>query len=267
VQAALLRIMENVRRGEGDRPLAASYLWGGHCATADDPPGTAAAELLEDQAQESLAADGLATWSRPIAAGRSRRAGGQPAAAAGRAEGGRDVDRGHWCPELAPAAGRRRGRTPSRPGGPAPLSLLEGREAVNGSNLDLERMRRACAAAGEGARAREDCPPPDRLWDALTGALSPDDTRSIAEHSASCAACAEDWRLGVDLAGALPVAEDRGSGKGQRLAAWLGLGAAAAAVVVASAPAVDPIERGGALVIHSLVPEDRPQPRAGLVLR
>lgn len=70
---------------------------------------------------------------------------------------------------------------------------------------DLEDLRRAFAAPDSGTSG-EDCPAPETLWAAVRGELPPDALRAVIEHTAGCAACAEDWRLAVELA---PVRESR----------------------------------------------------------
>lgn len=64
---------------------------------------------------------------------------------------------------------------------------------------DLEDLRRAFAAPDPGDPAA-DCPSPETLWAAVRAELAPAALRAVVEHTARCAACAEDWRLAVELA-------------------------------------------------------------------
>lgn len=66
--------------------------------------------------------------------------------------------------------------------------------------VDLETLRRAFAAAG-GAPPRDgaDCPQPERIWAAARGALHGAERDALLDHVASCSACAEDWRLALEL--------------------------------------------------------------------
>lgn len=41
----------------------------------------------------------------------------------------------------------------------------------------------------------QDCPEPQRLWAAVRGELAAEERRSLVRHTATCAACAEDWRV------------------------------------------------------------------------
>lgn len=62
-----------------------------------------------------------------------------------------------------------------------------------------EELKDAFAALSEGAVPRDDCPPPERLWDTLQGELSDDERRDVVDHLASCPTCAEAWRLAREL--------------------------------------------------------------------
>jgi hypothetical protein len=78
------------------------------------------------------------------------------------------------------------------------------------------------------------CPAPEKIWDAVQGALPADEVREIVLHTAVCAACAEDWRLAHTLqteseagAAVAPPAPLRFAPRFNQLRNW-GLAAAAA---------------------------------------
>jgi hypothetical protein len=62
----------------------------------------------------------------------------------------------------------------------------------------LARLR-AAFAAPDAAPAPESCPSPETIWSAVRGELPPQQLREVLDHVASCAACAEDWRLAAEL--------------------------------------------------------------------
>jgi hypothetical protein len=55
------------------------------------------------------------------------------------------------------------------------------------------RAREAAAAPAGG------CPAASDLWSAVRGELPPEARRAVIDHTSSCAACAEAWRLAVAL--------------------------------------------------------------------
>jgi hypothetical protein len=148
-----------------------------------------------------------------------------------------------------------------------------------------ETLRRAFALTSEGARSRSDCPPEERLWEAVHGLRSPEEIRAVVDHVALCGACVEGWRLARELArptGAsvrgeaprFPAASRWGAPFRSRAAAW-GLGAAAAATILLAGIALwreqrqtpAPVMRAGAdAVLRSLVPESQPLPRGKFLL-
>lgn len=70
---------------------------------------------------------------------------------------------------------------------------------------DLDRLREAFAA--DAAPGTADCPPPDRIWDAVNGLLDPAAVADLAEHIAACGSCAEAWRIAREAAAqAVPAA-------------------------------------------------------------
>ncbi|MDP2308282.1 MAG: hypothetical protein Q8P18_19845 [Pseudomonadota bacterium] len=76
------------------------------------------------------------------------------------------------------------------------------------SDLDLERLRQArrVLASDAGGAA---CPPPERLYDAATGALPPKEVAPILDHVGACGACASEWSL---VRAALDPTEALGAG-------------------------------------------------------
>ena len=61
-----------------------------------------------------------------------------------------------------------------------------------------EDLRRAFTAPGGRAPRPEDCPEPATIWAAVHGELPPKELREVVDHTATCGACAEDWRLAVE---------------------------------------------------------------------
>jgi len=70
---------------------------------------------------------------------------------------------------------------------------------MNQENQELERLRAAFTAPAMDEPAHEDCPSPETLWAAVRGELQPQALREVVDHTARCAACAEDWRLAVEV--------------------------------------------------------------------
>jgi hypothetical protein len=58
-------------------------------------------------------------------------------------------------------------------------------------------LRRAFTTPGGHAPRPEECPDPETIWAAVHGALPPRELRDVVDHTATCGACAEDWRLGL----------------------------------------------------------------------
>lgn len=139
-----------------------------------------------------------------------------------------------------------------------------------------EALRMAWRGRRPGPAPSEGCPPASDLWSAVRGDLPAEARRAVVDHTSSCAACAEAWRLAVALVpDPIPVAE-----KAPRsVLAWLPRPGAltplatAAAVVVALAagfwllqgPRPGPTAefRGAeAPVIRSLLSDGQALPRA-----
>jgi hypothetical protein len=60
---------------------------------------------------------------------------------------------------------------------------------------ELASLRNAFASGSQETPAPAVCPAPEKVWDAVHGKLPADEVREIVQHTAACAACAEDWRL------------------------------------------------------------------------
>jgi hypothetical protein len=142
------------------------------------------------------------------------------------------------------------------------------------SDTNSDDLRRAFASLAGNAAGPEACPAPERLWEAVRGELMPEEARALVAHTVDCAACAEAWRLARALEPPTPaqprLVEPR------RARTWWGALAAAATIALVAAgllvrraepPAAPAYRSGDAAPIRSLVPEDRPLPRAAFVLR
>lgn len=159
---------------------------------------------------------------------------------------------------------------------------------------EMARLREgfACTSGRTGAQEH---PSPERIHDAVSGALPPAEVRALVEHIAACADCAEDWRIARELEAEAeedavsPAVFERREAAAHPAAPgrprWAGLtrwGAVAAAAVVALLAAavwltpdrwplgVDepPVYRQAedAEAIRSLVPAEEPLPRDEAVL-
>lgn len=58
----------------------------------------------------------------------------------------------------------------------------------------IEALQQAFSSIPVGSSG-EDCPEPERLWAAVRLELPPEERREIVRHTATCSACAEDWRV------------------------------------------------------------------------
>ncbi len=105
---------------------------------------------------------------------------------------------------------------------------------MNQETQELARLRAAFTAPTMDVPAPEDCPPPETLWSAVRGELPPRALREVVDHTARCAACAEDWRLAVEVNRQAGAQEDSAPGSlpGNvivgRFGRWRSLAAAAA---------------------------------------
>ncbi len=153
---------------------------------------------------------------------------------------------------------------------------------------DLEDLRRAFVAPDDvnslhQTDASESCPEPDRIWAAVNGELASEETHDIIDHTASCAACAEAWRLARQVghetarhADEQPAEEGgRVLSMGHRFrrftAPLAALAAAAVLVLMVSLPSESPappeFRAGESASIQSLVPADVPLARDSCLLR
>jgi hypothetical protein len=70
---------------------------------------------------------------------------------------------------------------------------------MNQDMQELARLRAAFTAPAADSPAPEDCPSPETIWSAVRGELPPQALREVLDHTARCAACAEDWRLAMEV--------------------------------------------------------------------
>jgi len=142
---------------------------------------------------------------------------------------------------------------------------------------EIHRWNDAVAAVAETAVPRDDCPPPERIWDASRGEVPPEELRELVDHTATCAVCAEAWQLAEELtreeveAETVPASAGEDEGEGGFWRNWMQV--AAMVVVLAGAaflvrdPAQQLVERGAAdPAVTTLMPQSA-QPRGDLILR
>lgn len=118
------------------------------------------------------------------------------------------------------------------------------------TDIPLETLR---AAFARGGGKPEGCPSPERIWDAIGGALPGEDARSVFSHGLSCADC----RAAIGLArtlrseanldpkpevGLVPNAPSNVRSLPRRWVLGLGITAAAAVLAIALLPVVRPSE-------------------------
>jgi len=145
---------------------------------------------------------------------------------------------------------------------------------------DSEQLREEFSALSERAVPSTDCPDAGVLWDALDGKMSSRDVRHLLDHTISCPACAESWRLARQLR--VEAGLDAETAPARPLWSpwwkWSLAAAAAASIVLAVTVGIvrfrsleepgDSIYReASGLTIRSLVPESVPLPRNRCVLR
>jgi hypothetical protein len=97
---------------------------------------------------------------------------------------------------------------------------------------EIEDLRRAFTAPGGIPPRPEDCPPPETIWAAVHGELPPGELRDVVDHTAICPACAEDWRLAVEVEREGTVRADPPLAYPRRWVRLAPLAAAAAAIVL-----------------------------------
>ena len=140
---------------------------------------------------------------------------------------------------------------------------------------ELAKLRRAFAAPALAGPEPSTHPSPEKIWEGARGELRGAEAQEIIEHTAVCAACAEDWRLAVALqkpesaTNNVVDATERFSAA-RRLRNWSLAAAAALAIGVVGVQWMQqqPIYRDGDQVtIQSLVEEGQALPREQFLLR
>ena len=134
-----------------------------------------------------------------------------------------------------------------------------------------EQLREAFQAQRAAATPPDACPPAAEIWSAVRGELTAEQRRALIDHTSACGACAEAWRLAMD------VSRDPISTHRPWWRTFAPLAAAAALILAlggglwlwrAPGPVDTPGFRGGdAPVIRSLVPEGKALPRQDFRLR
>ncbi len=146
---------------------------------------------------------------------------------------------------------------------------------------ELTRWRAAFTTPAAAAPAPEDCPAPETIWAAVRGELPPHEMSEVVDHTARCAACAEDWRLAVEVDRQGATRSEAAPGKvivgrfGQWRRPMFAAAALAAGVLIAVGvyretivPTPAPIYREGeAAQVRSLLPAGQALPRQGAVMR
>ena len=190
VQMALIRLLERPR-GEGSTPRGASYLWRVAYTVVIDE----IRRFRRQQRQAEQLPEGERRTPGPEARaellGLPRGAPGPPPHRRHPAPGRLPDRRGGRRSRLDREAGRE-SRLPWPRG--FPRLPRRGRH-MTGPSDDLEqRFRAALPDTGDA-----DCPPPDAYWAAAAGELPFERVRALVDHGASCAHCAEAWRILADV--------------------------------------------------------------------
>lgn len=149
---------------------------------------------------------------------------------------------------------------------------------------ELERLRAAFAIPDPAGSAPDPatCPAPETIWAAVRGELPPRELREVVEHTAVCAACAEDWRLAVEIekqpAAAQTTTVPAGrviQGRFGRLRTWTAAAALAAGLLIAVGiyrtggfgPQEPAFREAPGTTVQSLLAERQALPRQDAVLR
>lgn len=69
---------------------------------------------------------------------------------------------------------------------------------MNKENEDIGQLQEAWLASTRRS-ADGGCPDADRLFDAVSGALPPDQVSEVVMHTVRCGACAQSWRVAMEL--------------------------------------------------------------------
>ncbi len=134
---------------------------------------------------------------------------------------------------------------------------------------DTSRLKAAWQVPAERDSPSTACPRSERIWEAVAGELGPAETAEMVEHIAVCAACGEAWRLARELA---PKASgEEAPATGGRQARWVPLAAslvlaAGLAWQLGSGSREEPVERGTAIGVESLVRDGAALPRGSFTL-
>ena len=72
---------------------------------------------------------------------------------------------------------------------------------MSGQRYDVADLAAALHSSGDLVEPRSDCPLTERIWDAVAGQLPTTERLAIVDHTIECAACAEAWRLAIELSG------------------------------------------------------------------
>jgi hypothetical protein len=143
---------------------------------------------------------------------------------------------------------------------------------------DVDRLAAALRLASGTSPPRDDCPPAERIWDALHGQANVEERRAIVDHTVACPTCAEAWRLAMELGPPRSVpASARSRERSWRPASsWTWIAAAAGLFLVAGTlffsrsalPPGDPVVRDpNRGELRSLVPSGARLPRDAFRLR
>ena len=143
---------------------------------------------------------------------------------------------------------------------------------------NFARLRAAFQAPAGPTPAPETCPAPETIWAGVRGELSPQQMREALDHVASCAACAEDWRLAAEIEREASRAATAAPGKvivgrfgrfrSLAAAAAIAAGLLVAVNVYRDAGPQEPTYRNAEQTdVRSLLPEGTALPRQGAVLR
>jgi hypothetical protein len=143
---------------------------------------------------------------------------------------------------------------------------------------NFARLRAAFQAPAGAALAPEACPAPETIWAGVRGELPAPQMREVLDHTASCAACAEDWRLAAEIEREASRSATAAPGKVivGRFGRFRSL-AAAAAIAAGLLVAVGVYRNSGPqeptyreveqTEVRSLLPEGQALARQGAVLR
>jgi hypothetical protein len=139
---------------------------------------------------------------------------------------------------------------------------------------ELASLRQAFAAHSQQTNPSA-CLAPETIWDAVHGDLRADAVLESVEHVATCASCAEEWRLARALqeqeAATTAAPAPLRFAPRQRMHPWRSWGLAAAAALVLGVVGLQqlrtPVYRGEEVAVHSQVAEGKALPRDRFLLK